>query len=135
MEEGFTWQGEEVTCIEGFSNAVLAFAVTLLVVSLEVPRTFDELLATIQGFFAFVVCFALLLTVWFEQFEFFWWYGLQDTFTVLLNAILLFIVLFYVYPLKFLFTLLVDQLLGFIEVRPSPGAVVEVIEPPDKCRS
>ncbi len=47
-----------------------------------------------------------------------------------LNAVLLFIVLFYVYPLKFLFTLLVDQLLGYdTVVEPSSGAVVEEIEP------
>jgi hypothetical protein len=33
-------------------------------------------------------------------------YGLDDLPTIVLNAALLFIVLFYVYPLKFLFTLL-----------------------------
>ena len=130
-EEGFSWRGEEVSRIEGFSDAVFAFAVTLLVVSLEVPRTFDELLAIMQGFFAFAICFGLLLAVWFEHYKFFRRYGLSsDAFTVRLSAVLLFIVLFYVYPLKFLFTLLVDQLLGFsTAVSPSTGAIVEEIEP------
>jgi uncharacterized membrane protein len=129
-KEGFSWRGEEVSRIEGFSDAVFGFAVTLLVVSLEVPNTFDELLATMRGFFAFAICFWLLVAVWFEQYKFFRRYGLEDSLTMRLNAVLLFIVLFYVYPLKFLFTLLVDQLLGYNTiVEPSSGAIVEEIEP------
>jgi hypothetical protein len=127
---GFSWRGEDVSRIEGFSDAVFGFAVTLLVVSLEVPNTFDELLATMRGFFAFAICFWLLVAVWFEQYKFFRRYGLEDSLTMRLNAVLLFIVLFYVYPLKFLFTLLVDQLLGYdTVVNSSSGAVVEEIEP------
>lgn len=112
-EENFSWRGEEVSRLEGLSDAVFAFSVTLLVVSLEVPDSFDELLATMRGFFAFAICFALLLAVWHEHYKFFRRYGLADNLTIALNAALLFIVLVYVYPLKFLFTLLVDQTLGF----------------------
>ena len=129
-KEGFSWRGEDVSRMEGFSDAVFGFAVTLLVVSLEVPNTFDELLATMRGFFAFAICFWLLVAVWFEQYKFFRRYGLEDPLTMRLNAVLLFIVLFYVYPLKFLFTLLVDQLLGYnTVVDSSSGAVVEEIDP------
>ncbi len=129
-KEGFSWRGEEVSRIESFSDAVFGFAVTLLVVSLEVPNTFDELLATMRGFFAFAICFWLLVAVWFEQYKFFRRYGLEDPLTMRLNTVLLFIVLFYVYPLKFLFTLLVDQLLGYnTVVDSSSGAVVEEIDP------
>ena len=39
-------------------------------------------------------------------------YGLEDSYTVLLNVVLLFVVLFYVYPLKFVFTMLMGQLTG-----------------------
>jgi uncharacterized membrane protein len=112
-EENFSWRGEEVSRLEGLSDAVFGFSVTLLVVSLEVPDSFDELLATMRGFFAFAICFALLLAVWHEHYKFFRRYGLADNLTIALNSALLFIVLVYVYPLKFLFALLVDQTLGF----------------------
>jgi uncharacterized membrane protein len=129
-EEGFFWRGQEVLRIEGFSDAVFAFAVTLLVVSLEVPRTFDELLAGMRGFIAFAICFTLLLTVWFEQYKFFRRYGLEDNTTMHLNAVLLFFVLFYVYPLKFLFTAWIDQILGFrTHVGRSAENFIESIEP------
>jgi len=129
-EEGFSWRGEEVSRIEGFSDAVFAFAVTLLVVSLEVPNTFDELISTMRGFFAFAICFWLLLAVWFEHYKFFRRYGISDYYTMRLSVVLLFIVLFYVYPLKFLFVLVVDQLLGYdTTVGSSTSAVVEEIEP------
>jgi len=111
-EENFRWRAGEITRLEGFSDAVFAFAVTLLVVSLEAPHTFEELLDAMRGFAAFALCFAMLSQVWFHHYRYFRRYGLQDTFTVVLNGVLLFVVLFYVYPLKFLFTMLVAQMTG-----------------------
>jgi transmembrane protein TMEM174 (potassium channel) len=125
----FRWRGREISRIEGLSDAVFAFAITLLVVSLEVPETFSELAETMHGFGAFLISFMLLFFVWFNQYNFFRRYGLQDTTTVLLNAALLFVVLFYVYPLKFLFSFLVDKFTGgHGEVHLPNGNVVPMIE-------
>jgi uncharacterized membrane protein len=110
--EGFRWRGGEISRVEGFSDAVFAFAVTLLVVSLEVPRTFHELAGVMRGFLAFAVCFTLLVVIWREHYVFFRRYGLQDTTTIWLNAALLFVTLFYVYPLKFVFNLVLAGITG-----------------------
>jgi uncharacterized membrane protein len=103
-EAGFRWRGHEVTRLEGFTDAVFAFAVTLLVVSLEVPKTYPELIAAMRGFPAFGICFALLAVVWYEHYRYFRRYGLETAVAVMLNCTLLFCVLLYVYPLKFMFT-------------------------------
>jgi uncharacterized membrane protein len=102
---GFRLRGHEVQRSETFSDAVFAFAVTLLIVSLEVPKSFDDLLISMRGFLAFAICFSLLMLIWYEQHVFFRRYALDDTQTMVLNSMLIFIVLFYVYPLKFLFSL------------------------------
>jgi uncharacterized membrane protein len=75
----------------------------LLVVSLDVPRSYDELVRTMRGFPSFACCFAILVWVWHEHNMFFRRYGLQDGWTVFVNGMLLFVTLFYVYPLKFMF--------------------------------
>ena len=102
-------RGEDVKRIETFSDAVFAFAVTLLIVSLEVPKSYEELLVSMRGFFPFALCFALLVRLWYDQHAFFRRYALDDRLTIFLNVCLLFIVLFFVYPLKFLFTLLFND--------------------------
>ena len=95
----------EVSRIEGFSDAVFGFAITLLVVSLEVPKTYHELITVIRGFPAFAVCFALIFQVWWRHYRFFRTFDLEDGFIVVLTGMLLFVVLFFVYPLKFMWSL------------------------------
>jgi uncharacterized membrane protein len=102
----------EVSRIEGFSDAVFAFAITLLVVSLEVPKTFAELLHAMRGFPAFAVSFALLFQIWWRHYSFFRSYDLEDAHIISLTGVLLFVVLFFVYPLKFLWSLVFAPLQG-----------------------
>ena len=112
MNKPFAHHRHEISRIEAFSDAVFAFAVTLLVVSLEVPKTFNELMAAMSGFLAFAICFTLLFQVWWRHHTFFRRYGLEDAFTIAMTGCLLFVVLFYVYPLKFVFTIVVRQFTG-----------------------
>ena len=102
-EEGFESRLHQPTRLENFSDGVFAFALTLLVVSLEVPKSYVELIATVRGFTSFGFSFALLATIWALHVRYFKRYGLQDFRISLLNFVLLFFVLFFVYPLKFLF--------------------------------
>ena len=101
----------DVSRLEAFSDAAFAFALTLLVVSLNVPRSYHELMRLLQGSLSFACCFALLVWIWHEHNLFFRRYGLQDGLTVFLNGVLLFVVLFYVYPLKFMFDSLFAQMM------------------------
>lgn len=104
--------GREVTRLEGFSDAVFGFALTLLVVSLEVPDSFSALKQTLSGFLPFAATFAVVSWIWFEHYLFFLHFKLEDNLTVLLNLVLLFVVLFFAYPLKFVLTRLVGGWFG-----------------------
>jgi uncharacterized membrane protein len=109
VENGFRMRGAGMSRIDAFSDVVFGFALTLLVVSLEVPKDFSGLHEVVRGFIPFTICFITLLNLWYAHYVFFRRYGLHDHFTILLNSCLLFVVLFYVYPLKFLFTTLFGQ--------------------------
>jgi uncharacterized membrane protein len=118
----------EISRLEAFSDAVFAFALTLLVVSLDVPSSSAELMKLMAGFVPFAASFALLTWIWYEHNVFFRKYGLQDAWTVTINAALLFVVLFYVYPLKFLFTAAFSffiPVLG-ITLRVTPGEITRI---------
>jgi uncharacterized membrane protein len=90
--------------LEAFSDAVFAFALTLLVVSLEVPSSYGDLTETMRGFLPFACTFAIVTWIWWEHNVFFRNFPLEGPYTVFLNGVLLFLVLLYVYPLKFMAT-------------------------------
>jgi hypothetical protein len=113
-KDGFRLRGTAMSRVDAFSDVVFGFALTLIIVSLEVPKTYAEFHETLRGFVPFFICFIFLFMVWWSHFRFFRRYGLHDIATLLINAALLFTVLFYVYPLKFLFNLFVLQVSGHL---------------------
>src|SRR5689334_14060095 len=108
---GFRLRGQEVTRLESFADAVFGFALTLLVVSLDVPKTFADLMTTMRGFPAFALCFLFLALIWNGHYKYCRRYGLDDGTSRFLTCVMLFLVLFYVYPLKFLFNLSITAML------------------------
>ncbi|MDP4262551.1 MAG: TMEM175 family protein [Bacteroidota bacterium] len=112
QHEKFRHRGHEIARIETLSDAVFAFSVSLLVASLEVPQTFEELRTIVRGALPFFATVALLFLFWYQQYMFFRRYGLNDFLTILLNLMYLGIILFYVYPLKFLFSILLTSWTG-----------------------
>jgi uncharacterized membrane protein len=108
----FRVRGEQVSRVEGFSDAAFAFAVTLLVVSLEVPKDYEGLLDIMRGVPSFAVCFALLAWLWSIHYTFFRRFGLEEPVTIALNCAFLFVIMLYVYPLKFVFTMFLGMITG-----------------------
>lgn len=101
-QNGFRLRGVEMTRIETFTDAAFAFALTLLVVSLDIPTSYTELSDALRGIPAFALSAALLMVFWSGHHNWSRRYGLDDTLTIVLSCFLVFTVLVYVYPLKFM---------------------------------
>ena len=111
----FRWRGGDVSRIEALSDAVFAIAFALLFLSTSPIASANDLASWLQKFPALLICFVFLMMPWWAHYKFFRRFGFQDLWTTVLNAALLFLVLFYVYPLQFLFTNLLGGLLGFVD--------------------
>lgn len=107
-----TLRKHRISRLEEFSDAVFGFALTLLVLSSSVPRSYADLMDLMRGLPAFACCFAILVWIWHEHDAFFEQFPMQDIATLLLNSLLLFTVLIYVYPLKFMFEAFMLQVFG-----------------------
>lgn len=101
---GFRERGHQVTRLEAFVDAAFAFAVTLLVISLDaVPESISALLDALKDVPAFALSFLQIVLFWRAHATWSRRYGLDDGISNALSLALVALVLVYVYPLKILF--------------------------------
>lgn len=89
-----------ISRIEAFSDAVFAFAATLLVVSVGIEESSSVIKIDWMAFVGFGGSFFVLLALWWLHYNFFRRTKYIDGVIIALNAVLLFVVLYYVFPLK-----------------------------------
>ena len=95
------------TRLESFVDASFAFAVTLLVISIgHLPTSVPEMLHALRGIPAFALSFLLIARVWAAHRAWSRHYDIEDTYSLQLSLVLVFLVLVFVYPLRFIFGLL-----------------------------
>lgn len=127
-DKDFRWRGTDVSRIENLSDAVFGFSITLLVLSVQVPRTGAELLEVMRGTLGFALAFVWLVYAWYNHYKLFRCYGLRDAATISLNGLLLFVVVLFIYPFKFIATFLVNVIFRrSVDVVLENGGVVPMI--------
>ena len=89
-----------ISRIEAFSDGVFAFAATLLVVTLGIESSETIIDVDFPSFASFAISFFVLCTFWYLHYDFFRRTNYMDNWIIALNAVLLFVVLYYVFPLK-----------------------------------
>ena len=113
VRDGFRLRSENMTRLEVFSDTAFAFAMTMLVISVDsVPKNHNEMMLALKSVPAFALSFANI--------AFFWWahrswsqrYGLEDRVATWLTLTMIFAILVYVYPLKLIFSSLFNFLSG-----------------------
>ncbi len=111
-EDGFLDRGTEVTRAEAFFDAAFAFAITLMVISIdEIPDTAEKLLNALKSVPAFGASFLLIVLFWRGHADWSRRYGLNDRYSQRMSLLLVFIVLVFIYPLRMVFSGLF-QLIG-----------------------
>jgi uncharacterized membrane protein len=86
--------------LESVSDAVFAFAATLMVVNIGVNTTIISFGDELPNFISFAVSFFVMMAIWKVHYNFFRRTDYIDNWIIALNMILLFTVLFYIFPIK-----------------------------------
>jgi uncharacterized membrane protein len=104
MKDGFVHRGQQVTRLEAFVDAAFAFAVTLLVISIDaIPDSTAALVLALKAVPSFAACFAMIAMFWAAHARWSRRYGFDDVASTVLGLLLVFVVLVYVYPLRLQF--------------------------------
>jgi len=101
---GFRLRGLNMTRIETFTDAAFAFALTMLVISMDPPATMASLDGALREIPAFLLSASLLMMFWSGHHNWSRRFGLNDAATIVLSCLLVFTMLVYVYPLRFMFS-------------------------------
>jgi uncharacterized membrane protein len=105
QKKGFRLRGLEMTRLETFMDAAFAFAITMLVISIDkIPGNYAELTTALKGMPAFAFSFALMMTFWISHRKWSRFYGLEDGSSIFFSLLLIFVLLVYIYPLKLMFS-------------------------------
>lgn len=87
--------------VEALSDAVFAFAGTLMIFNIDTSQSFTYLMENDwKAILAFGVSFFVLIMLWKVHYNFFRRTNYIDNWIIALNSILLFLVLYYIFPLK-----------------------------------
>lgn len=104
VDRGFILRGNNMTRIEVFVDAAFAFAVTMLVISIDqIPANMAELIDASKLIPAFAAAVFQLMWIWFTHSTWSKRFGLEDGYSIFLSVLLIILVLVFIYPLKILF--------------------------------
>jgi uncharacterized membrane protein len=106
-------RGRRTTRLETFVDAAFAFALTMLVISVDsIPQSFDELLQALKGVPAFAASFAIMIMFWLGHYRWSRRFGIEDTGSVVLSLVLVFLVLVFLYPLRLMMSGALNAMTG-----------------------
>ena len=103
-EDGFLNRGIEVTRTEAFYDAAFAFAITLMVISIdEIPDSAARLVDALKSVPAFAASFLLIVLFWSAHSTWSRRYGINDRVSQRLSLLTVFLVLVFIYPMRMVF--------------------------------
>jgi uncharacterized membrane protein len=86
--------------LESLSDAVFAFAATLMVVNIGTSTTLISIEKDLPNFLSFAVSFFAMMMIWKVHYNFFRRTKYIDNVIITFNMVLLFMILLYIFPIK-----------------------------------